>query len=140
MSCRQHWLPQVESDLSFFADFLQHTKLRCLFLIFRVLAVWGSACVKFWLQEAAERKLWLLAVLSCILEPFGVKVVHSRASPRTGLTREVGPFGPKDFLSLHWHFSCRYLLYTENESCRFLEYHGLGNRSSCLCVYMSVRS
>lgn len=85
------------------------------------------------LQEAAEGKLWLLAVLSCTLEPFGVKVVHSRTFSRTGLTREVGPFGPKDF-------SGRYLLYVKNESCRFLEYYGLGNKRFRLCIYMSVRS
>lgn len=84
------------------------------------------------LQEAAEGKLWLLAMLSCTLEPFGVKVVYSRLS-RTGLTREAGPFGSEDF-------SGRYLSYVENESCRFLEYYGFGNKKFSLCVYMSVRS
>lgn len=90
------------------------------------LNLWGSACVKG-LEEAAEGKLWLLAVLSCTLEPFGVKVIHSRTFSRTGLTKEAGPFGPKDF-------SGRYLLYVENESCRCLEYYGLGTKTSA-CVF-----
>lgn len=59
---------------------------------------------------------------------------------RTGLTREVDPFGPEDFLSLRLHFSGRYLFYLENKSCRFSEYHGLGNKSFSLCVYVSIRS
>lgn len=56
-----------------------------------------------------------------------MKVIHSRTFSRTGLTREAGPFGPKDF-------SGRYLLYVENESCRCLEYYGLGTKTSA-CVF-----
>lgn len=69
-----------------------------------------------------------------------MKVILSRTSSRTLVTIEVGPFGPKDFLSFYWHFPGSYLLYVENESCRFLEYHGLWNKSFSLCIYMSVRS
>lgn len=88
MSSRQLWLPQVESDLPFCVDFLLKSKLRYWSLIFRVLAGWGSACIKK-LQEAGRGKLWLLAVLSGVLEPFGVKIVCGRPFSRTGLSLET---------------------------------------------------
>lgn len=57
-----------------------------------VLNLQSACCLGFSmckrLQEAAEGKLWLLAVLSCVLEPFGVKVVCSRTFSRTGLSPE----------------------------------------------------
>lgn len=40
------------------------------------------------LQEAARGKLWLLAVLSGILEPFEVKIIHGRMFSRTHLSPE----------------------------------------------------
>lgn len=36
MSSQQCWLPQVESDLAFYVDFLQNSKLRFWSLIFSV--------------------------------------------------------------------------------------------------------
>lgn len=58
-----------------------------------------SVCEK--LQEPARRKLWLLAGLSGILGPFGVKIVCGRAFSETSFFPER-PCGTKDLFSLHW--------------------------------------
>lgn len=85
MSSRQHWLPQVESDFPFYVDFLQNSKVLVLDLQ-KAYRFGFSVCKK--LQETARGKLWLLAMLSGKLEPFGVKMICGRKFSRAGLLPE----------------------------------------------------
>lgn len=90
-------------------------------------ACWSGFSVCEKLQEAARRKLWLLAKLSGILEPFGVKIVCGRAFSET-------VFSQRDLVGLRTSSACigqfsdRYLLYTESQPCRLLGIFDLGRK------------
>lgn len=82
---------------SFYVDFLQNTKLRCIFLIFRVPALWGSACVRGCRKLQRES----CGCLPCFLahwSPLEWKLYIAERSPGLVSPERLVPLGLRTFL------------------------------------------